>query len=75
MTYTVSTNVVILTVAVVAWDLVWRSVALWRAARNDQAWWFGFLLIINSAGVLPIIYLMSHREASHHYRPVPHGTT
>lgn len=74
MTYTISNTTAILLAVVVVWDLAWRAVALWRAARNDQHWWFGFLLVINSAGILPIIYLMSHHETAHHYRAIPHGT-
>lgn len=40
------------------WDLVWKGMALWRAARIGQKGWFIALLIINSAGILPIIYLL-----------------
>ena len=43
--------------ALIIWDLVWRGIALWKAARNNDNIWFIFLLIINSVGILPIIYI------------------
>lgn len=39
------------------WDLIWKSLALWRAARNKDVFWFVLLLLINSAGLLPAFYL------------------
>jgi hypothetical protein len=41
-----------------AWDLVWRGMALWKSAKKNQSTWFVFLLIVNSLGILPIIYLL-----------------
>mgnify|MGYP003974960749 CR=1 FL=1 len=40
-----------------AWSLPWTSWALWRAARNYQKVWFVAVLIIQSLGILPIIYI------------------
>ena len=40
------------------WDLVWKAISLWKSARNNQLVWFIFLLIINSAGILPIVYIL-----------------
>ncbi|MCR4326392.1 MAG: DUF5652 family protein [Candidatus Roizmanbacteria bacterium] len=39
------------------WELVWKSMALWRAARNNQLYWFIALLLLNTLGILPILYL------------------
>lgn len=41
----------------IIWDLFFRGWAMWRAARNSQKVWFVFLLIMNTLGILPIIYL------------------
>lgn len=49
---------VALLVALILWDLVWKAVALWRAAHRHQPYWFAALLILNTAGFLPIIYLL-----------------
>jgi len=42
------------------WDMVWRGIALWKAGRNKHLTWFIFLFIVNSIGILPIIYLIIH---------------
>lgn len=39
------------------WDLSWKGVALWRAARRKNKWWFIALLLINSAGLFPMFYI------------------
>jgi putative effector of murein hydrolase len=39
------------------WSLVWKGLALWRSARNNQRYWFITLLVVNTAGLLEIIYL------------------
>ncbi len=46
-----------LLVLVQVWDLIWKSLALWRAARNRDIFWFVLLILINSAGLLPAFYL------------------
>jgi len=48
----------ILILLIVIWDIAWKGVALWKSARNNQITWFVFLLVINSAGILPLAYLM-----------------
>jgi len=42
----------------VAWSLFWKGLALWRAAKNDQRYWFVAILIVNTIGILEIIYLL-----------------
>lgn len=38
-------------------DLILKGLALWRSARNKQQYWFVALLLVNSLGILPLIYL------------------
>lgn len=45
-------------ILLVVLDLVLRGVSLWRSARDGQKGWFIALLILNSIGILPIIYLL-----------------
>lgn len=40
------------------WSLVWKGLALWRAARKNSKYWFVAILIINTLGLLEIIYLV-----------------
>lgn len=39
------------------WVIVWRGLALWRASRNEQKYWFIALLVINLLGLPEIVYL------------------
>jgi len=39
------------------WTLLWKGLALWKSARNDQRYWFIALLLINTAGILELLYL------------------
>ena len=39
------------------WSLVWSGLALWKSARNNDRYWFIALLIINTAGILEMLYL------------------
>ena len=43
----------------VLWDLVWRGIALWRSARSGRMYWFVALLLLNTMGILPLIYLLA----------------
>jgi hypothetical protein len=43
-------------------EIVLRGIALWRSAQKGQKWWFIFLLLVNSLGVLPLIYLFMMRD-------------
>lgn len=44
-------------VAVLAWTLPWKAVALWKAARSGSKWWFIVLLLVNTIGALEILYI------------------
>src|SRR3989344_7116702 len=39
------------------WSLIWKGIALWKAARNSQKKWFIAMLMINSVGILEIVYI------------------
>jgi len=41
----------------IIWMLVWKGFALWKAARLNQPFWFVALLVINTFGILEILYL------------------
>ena len=39
------------------WDIIWKAIAMWEAAKQGSKVWFVLLLIVNSVGILPIAYL------------------
>lgn len=39
------------------WSAFWKILALWRAAQSGQQYWFIALFLINTVGILDIIYL------------------
>ena len=41
------------------WSVVWKGIALWKAARLGQRNWFIALLVFNTAGLLEIIYIFA----------------
>jgi len=41
----------------VAWALPWKGIALWRAARLGNKKWFVALLVVNTLGILEILYI------------------
>ncbi len=46
-------------IAVVAlWSAVWTGLALWHAATRGQKGWFILFLLVHTAGILEIMYLL-----------------
>jgi Family of unknown function (DUF5652) len=51
--------VIVITLILVAlWDGVWKLIAMWKSARHNQLAWFICLAIFNTAGILPIFYIL-----------------
>jgi hypothetical protein len=44
------------------WDSIWKLIALWKSARNNQLGWFICIAVFNTLGILPIIYILTHRK-------------
>jgi len=47
---------------IVLWLLPWKGVALWKAARKSDKWWFVALLVINTMALLEIFYIFIFSE-------------
>lgn len=39
------------------WTLIWKGIALWKAAQNKSKPWFIVLLALNTVGILEIVYI------------------
>ena len=51
------------------WDVIWKLIALWKSARNNQFGWFICIAIFNTVGILPIIYILTHRNKTETEQP------
>lgn len=41
------------------WSLLWKGWALWIAAQNRHVAWFIVLLLVNTVGILEIVYIFA----------------
>jgi hypothetical protein len=39
------------------WSVFWKGLALWHSAQRGKPWWFLACLVLNTAGILEIVYL------------------
>lgn len=53
-------------IALFAWTVVWKGLALWKAAQKEQKYWFAAFLVVNTLGVLEILYIYVFSERRHH---------
>ncbi|MEN6445965.1 MAG: DUF5652 family protein [Candidatus Cloacimonas sp.] len=51
-----------LVLILVLWELFWKGIALWKAARESQKYWFIVILVLNTAGILPILYIFLFKK-------------
>lgn len=56
---TIAQNIKLIYIVIaIIWSLPWKGVALWKAARNKQPFWFVAILLINTLALLEIVYLL-----------------
>jgi methionyl-tRNA synthetase len=48
---------IVIIAIIVIWETVWKGFALWYASKNNQLNWFIAIFILNTVGILPIVYL------------------
>jgi len=52
-------NYVLLFILLIIWSIIWKGIALWKAARNNHLIWFIIMMFVNTAGILEIIYILA----------------
>lgn len=52
----------------IAWGVVWKGFALYRAGKQSQPGWFVALFLINTLGILEILYLAFFSKRRRHLR-------
>ena len=50
---------------IIAIDFVLKGIALWKAGNRKDLGWFVALFILNTAGILPAIYLLFFQKKKH----------
>jgi len=55
---------VVLFVVLIIWEAVWKGIGMWRAGRNNHIVWFICIMIFNTVGILPIVYLLWFQNKS-----------
>ena len=48
---------VVFIVIAAIWEMIWKGIGLWKSGRNNHLVWFVFILVFNTFGILPLIYL------------------
>ena len=48
--------------AIAVWSIVWKILALWHSARSGHRVWFIIFMLVNTVGILEIIYLFAIRK-------------
>jgi hypothetical protein len=51
-----------LLIIVAIWDAIWKAIAMWKSARDNKLAWFICIVVFNTVGILPIIYILTHRK-------------
>ena len=49
-------------VIIVIWGTIWKGIGLWKAAKETQRYWFIAILILNTVGILPILYIFVFKK-------------
>ena len=52
-----NSNLIVVIIIATLWTLFWKVCSLWIAGKRDEKWWFLALLVLNTVGVLDIIYI------------------
>ena len=57
-TITFTPSLVVALVAAAIVELVLKGMAMWRASKRNDLAWFVILLVLDTVGILPLIYLL-----------------
>ena len=47
---------------ILIWSMVWKLLALWKSSRKNQPVWFVLLFVVNTIGILEILYIYVFSE-------------
>lgn len=53
-------------IILIAWSFFWKGLALWHSGRRAHVYWFIAFLVLNTVGILEIIYLFAILKLKFH---------
>jgi hypothetical protein len=53
-----------LLIALMLWEAVWKGIGLWKAGGHRQLAWFIAMFVLNTVGILPIVYIVWFQKSS-----------
>jgi len=53
-----------LVIVISIWTLVWKGLALWKSSQKKSIPWFIILLVVNTIGILEILYIFVFSKIS-----------
>jgi sterol desaturase/sphingolipid hydroxylase (fatty acid hydroxylase superfamily) len=54
--------VLLLLVLIIIWSAIWKLMAMWKSARKGSLAWFIVLGLVNTLGILEILYIYVFSE-------------
>jgi hypothetical protein len=42
---------------IIIWTLIWKGIAMWKAARSGSKAWYVVLMVVNTVGILEMLYI------------------
>jgi methionyl-tRNA synthetase len=48
---------IFLVIFILFWSYIWKLLALWKSARKNSPAWFIILALVNTVGILEILYI------------------
>ena len=69
-----ASSTLLLFAVLIIWGFVWKGLALWISAKRNEKWWFAIFLVVNTIGILEIVYLVFIAKDNFFRRAVGLGT-
>lgn len=51
-----------LLITIIVWSVIWKLLALWKSARKTHVAWFIIIFLLNTIGILEILYIYIFSE-------------
>ncbi len=62
MISTIPNYLILILIPLFIWSAIWKAIGLWYSAKNRQLIWFLAIFILNTLGILPIIYILFFKK-------------